>query len=282
MLRDRVLSGFVLALIILAAAIWLPSFGILLFLLTVATLGQLEFYTLLDTAKMPAFKWLGTVGGFLLILLTGLHFRVAPVPADGCDWDFTILFVLTISILLRTFPQKNNPTPLVTIAATLMGIMYVPFLFNAFTKILMAWDHYQGIRLALYLLIVVKLTDTGAYFTGLAFGQHKLIPRISPAKTWEGFFGGLVVAALASWLFCVIANGNIGPIRISQGTALWLGLLLGLCGTVGDLTESLLKRAAGVKDSSKIIFGMGGILDVIDSLLFAAPALYIFVRNYPM
>jgi phosphatidate cytidylyltransferase len=144
----------------------------------------------------------------------------------------------------------------------------------------MVWGGLEGRALVMYLIIVVKFTDIGAYFIGISIGRHKFLPRVSPAKTWEGLIGGLAVGIAASCLFYLFSDGNLGVVKITAVDAVVLGVLLPVAGTIGDLTESLLKRAAGVKDSGRILLGMGGVLDVIDSLLFAAPALYIYARLF--
>ncbi|MCX7009821.1 MAG: phosphatidate cytidylyltransferase, partial [Kiritimatiellaeota bacterium] len=134
--------------------------------------------------------------------------------------------------------------------------------------------------LILYLLLVVKLSDTGAYFVGCTIGHHKLVPRISPKKTWEGFFGGLAFALVASLLWWHFSGGRLGPLAFPLPHAIGLALLLALMGVLGDLAESILKRAANVKDSASYIQGMGGVLDVLDSLLLAAPTLYIYAALF--
>ena len=137
-----------------------------------------------------------------------------------------------------------------------------------------------GRMLIIYLGFVVKMGDVGAYFAGRAFGRHKLLPRISPKKTWEGLFGGIAASVITSLVFFLCAGGRLGVVAMSWCDALLLGALLPVVGGVGDMFESLLKRAAGAKDSGTIIPGMGGILDVLDSLLFGAPVLYAYARLF--
>jgi len=278
MLKDRVITGIIIGITLLATILWLPSAGIPFVLLLISSLALWEFYKLLDVSGIPHFKFIGLLGGAGLITGTWWSLRHSSgVPYD-CDW--LVLFIVLISVFLRQFPQKSNPRPLITIAGTLLGFLYVPFLFNFFTKLLMGWGEGGGRWLIFYLIIVVKFTDMGAYFVGCAIGKHKLIPRISPAKTWEGCAGGVLAGLFGSILFFVITHGHIGSVSMTFGDAVILGILLSISGIVGDLTESLFKRAAGIKDSGRIIHGMGGILDVLDSLLFAAPALYTYARFF--
>jgi phosphatidate cytidylyltransferase len=129
----------------------------------------------------------------------------------------------------------------------------------------------------LYFILVTKFSDTGAYFVGSLIGRHKMIPRISPGKTWEGFGGAIVVSTVASLLFVHFFKDHMaGMNRIH---AIVLGVILSVTAVVGDLIESTFKREAGVKDSGKFFPGIGGILDLLDSLLFNAPIMYLYLRH---
>jgi phosphatidate cytidylyltransferase len=182
--------------------------------------------------------------------------------------------------------MKSNERALYTMGCNMLALLYVPYLFNSFTRIAFSWDEggltdpvgRQGVMLALYTIGVVKLSDVGAYFTGRAIGRHKLFPRISPKKTWEGLIGGMLAAIAASMAFAHFSthlSGLIGPVHAAV-----LGLLLAVAGVLGDMFESVVKRAAGFKDSSSVIPGMGGLLDVLDSLLFGAPLLLVYARLF--
>ncbi|MBB3207315.1 phosphatidate cytidylyltransferase [Rhodopirellula rubra] len=136
-----------------------------------------------------------------------------------------------------------------------------------------------GLAALLSMIAITKSTDAGAYFTGKSIGRRKLIPRLSPGKTWEGSIGGVVVATLVAaaciaFLFPAISGADSAP---PLGLALLLGPLLAICGMVGDLAESLVKRACGAKDSGNLLPGLGGVWDVTDSLIFASlPAFLCF------
>ena len=188
------------------------------------------------------------------------------------------LFGLIAWLMVRQFFQKDNPRPLETIAGTMLGIMYIAFLFNFLTKLSLQWGDLEGRLAIFYFVVVVKFTDIGAYFTGCTFGKHKLIPRISPKKTWEGCLGGVIVANLVSLFAYWLATKFLGYHNVRLIDAVILGTLLSVVGIVGDLAESFFKRSAGVKDSGSFIRGMGGILDVVDSLLLTAPVLYLYIR----
>lgn len=278
MLKDRVLSGALIGFAAVAVTLWIPLGGALAILLAVCALAMYEFYALLDAAEIPHFKYFGLSSGLVLILATWYPLRNSATQV--CDFEWMVMCGITIAVFLRQFPQKNNPKPLETIAGTLMGVIYISLLLSFFAKLLLSWGDHTGRILILYLILVVKAADMGAYFVGCTFGRHKLIPRISPAKTWEGFFGGLLSSVVVSVLFYAFARNSFGMLTLTLSDAVILGVLLGTIGTVSDLTESLFKRGAGVKDSGRMILGMGGILDVIDSLLFSAPALYVYARFF--
>jgi phosphatidate cytidylyltransferase len=286
-LKHRIISGCLIGAALVLAANYMPAFGILLLLVAVSSYAQLEFYRILRKAGIPSFRIVGIVCGAALISAT---FFTAGAGRENAAyrWENFVLLASLIAVFVRQFPQKHNDKPLETIGCTLLGIWYVPYLFNYFTRLAFSWDgsgwplgiSETGRDLCLYLVVVVKCGDIGAYFVGTFLGRHKLMPRISPGKTWEGLFGGLAAAMLASFLFSLIGNGRLGNVGLSYTHAAILGCLLSVAGVVGDMFESLLKRAAGAKDSSSTIPGMGGILDVVDSLLFGAPMLYVYAKVF--
>jgi phosphatidate cytidylyltransferase len=135
----------------------------------------------------------------------------------------------------------------------------------------------EGKFYVLYFILVTKFSDTGAYVVGSLIGRHKMIPRISPGKTWEGFGGAIVVSTGASLVFVHFLGNHMAGMNWRH--AVVLGVILSLTAVVGDLIESLFKREAGVKDSGNLFPGIGGILDLLDSLLFNAPIMYLYLRH---
>jgi phosphatidate cytidylyltransferase len=286
MLKKRLITGILLIASLLLIAFALPPLGILLVLALVSALGQLEFYGMMNRAGIPVFRFMGLTCGTLLILGTGLIMGpLAGLGISPARWEQVVLVTGLTAILLRQFPQKHNLQPLQTIGCSLLGLWYVPYLFNYFTRLVMIDEQVwtlaplgsTGRTLGLYILLVVKSGDMGAYFTGSRWGKRRLFPRISPNKTWEGFIGGTVASVSSSVLFKLAIGGQFGRFLLSTGDAVVLGLLLSCAGVLGDLFESLVKRASRVKDSGGIIPGMGGILDIVDSLLFGLPLLYGYV-----
>lgn len=249
-------------------------------MLVLAGFGLAEFYELAEKRGQVCFKGWGVVGGVLLMLFTFLHFTgslgISGTPARVNDFEtsFIILFVLGLCVL--QLYTKSSQCGLAAIATTLFGLMYVAWLLNFIQKI-NYFPKVEGPYYVLYFILITKLSDTGAYLVGSLVGKHKMIPRISPGKTWEGFAGALVISALASLVFAHLARAHLSG--MTPWHALILGLVLGATAVVGDLIESLFKREAGVKDSGRYFPGIGGILDLVDSLLFNAPLMYLYLRH---
>jgi phosphatidate cytidylyltransferase len=236
-------------------------------------------------AGLPVFRFVGMLGGAAVISAT--FWTIGPSDkqlATGYFCENLVMLATVIFVFVRQFPQKDNERPIITIAVTLLGIWYAAFLFNYFTRLTFGWRDTEfvhtvgstGRMMVLYLVAVVKVSDVGAYFTGRALGRNKLFPRLSPKKTWEGLAGGVLSSLVVSLLFWKLTEGALGKVQLGLLDAVALGLILPVVAVVGDLFESLLKRSAGVKDSGSLIPGMGGVLDVLDSLLFGAPIFYAY------
>jgi phosphatidate cytidylyltransferase len=245
-----------------------------------AMTGLMEFYGIVEKRDLVCFKGWGIFGGLLLIVgaflnLTGVIGRSgSPARVNDFETSFLILFVL--GLCLRQFFSRSNTAGILAISTTLFGLMYVPWLLNFIQKINF-FPGVEGRYYLLYFIVITKFSDTGAYLVGSLIGRHKMIPRISPGKTWEGFGGALAVSVLVSVGFVYFLGDRMHG--MNQVHAVILGLLLGLAAVVGDLIESIFKREAGIKDSGKFFPGIGGILDLLDSLLFNAPIMYLYLRH---
>ncbi len=286
-LVHRIMSGTLIAALLILAANHLPAIGGWVLLVAISAMAQLELYRLLNLPGIPVFRWLGILIGAAMVTATYFTMGLSADRAtDALTWEHFVLCLGMILVFFRQFPQRDNTQPLATIACTLLGILYVPYLFNYFTRLVYTWEHAghdmgvgtTGRQLVFYLVVVVKSADIGAFFVGSAIGKHKLFPRLSPRKTWEGLVGGVICAMIGSLTFVYATRGSFGVLQVRMSDAVILGLLLSLVGTAGDMFESLLKRASGSKDSGAAVPGMGGLLDVLDSLLFGAPVLYFYAR----
>ena len=252
----------------------------LLIMMTLAGFGLAEFYGLVEKRGLICFKAWGVFGGLLLMASTFFYlsglFGVHEAPAKANDFETSLLIVFVLGLCLRQFVSKSNTAGLLAISTTLFGLMYVPWLLNFIQKINF-FPKANGTYYVLYFILVTKFSDSGAYVVGSLFGRHKMIPRISPGKTWEGFAGAIVLSTLASVLFAHFAGEKLTGMNWKH--AILLGILLSAAAVIGDLIESLFKREAGVKDSGRYFPGIGGILDLLDSLLFNAPLMYLYLRH---
>ena len=196
------------------------------------------------------------------------------------------IFVFAIGLGLFFLNRfRRSEEALVNVAVEFFGVVYVAVPLSYMLAILypIAPSTVQDGRWWLfYLLFVTKITDIGAYFIGRIWGKQPLAPHLSPKKTVEGALAGLICAVLLSLGMVFLGRtfaGSAFPLKLID--AVWLGVLIGLFGQVGDLAESLLKRDAAVKDSNNIP-GLGGVLDMIDSLIFTAPIVYFYLKWYSM
>ncbi|MDX2082170.1 MAG: CDP-archaeol synthase, partial [Terrimicrobiaceae bacterium] len=172
--------------------------------------------------------------------------------------------------------QLEGMLTLQRIFNTVFGVVYTVIFFGFIARLLYVRADGNGVFLVLFLIMVTKFSDMGAYVFGSLFGRHPFAPHISPKKTWEGFFGALATALLASfWLYAWMPE-KLSAFRFDD--IVILGLLLGFAAVIGDLAESIVKRGANQKDSSRVLPGIGGTLDLIDSLLFTSPLLFFYMR----
>ena len=260
------------------------------FVLLVAFLalaGLVEFYGLAQKRGLACFKISGVIGGGLLMVGTFLHVtghlgtaNGSPARVNDFETSFLILFVLGLCV--RQFVSRSNTLGIQAISTTLFGLMYVPWLLNFIQKInffpfAAGSPADAGKYFLLYFILITKFSDMGAYIVGSLIGRHKLIPRISPGKTWEGFGGAIVVSTGASLVFVHFLGDHMAGMNWVH--AVVLGVILSSTAVIGDLIESLFKREAGAKDSGNILPGIGGILDLLDSLLFNAPIMYLYLRH---
>lgn len=196
------------------------------------------------------------------------------------DWqtllDMAAFFVLAGGVLTMTLVEPvDGRKTLEKIVAPVFGFFYVVFLFNFLTRILQ-FDNVDNTHLYIFLgLIVTKFTDMGAYITGTLIGKTKMIPHISPGKTWEGIIGAVFIAQAGGFVVWWILGEKLDWLLWQD--VLILGFVLPVAAVIGDLAESVFKRSVSVKDSGKMLPGIGGALDLIDSILFTAPLMYFYL-----
>ena len=220
-------------------------------------LGLVEYFNLAQKKGFFINRYLGLTFGALLPL---------PCYFPG---EVVILTVAILCLFIFNFHRHLKEHAIVSSALTLFGLIYVTWFFSFLTKI-RALEH--GAFWIFYVILIIKVGDAAAYFVGKNFGTHKYVVHISPNKSVEGAVAGFLVTVAVS----LLSKMYLGYVSFSH--LLVLGVIFGILGQLGDLAESLLKRDAGVKDSGNIP-GLGGILDVIDSLLLTIPVLYYYLTT---
>jgi phosphatidate cytidylyltransferase len=275
------------------AAVLIPAFCLvpcrwpigLLGLLLFTGYGTMEFYGLLNAGGVDASKKWGTASGLVFITATwfnmlGKHaaYRGFSI-SDNALW--CILLIVITSNFFRILAYQNLRKGLDSCMGTILGIVYVPLLWSFVVRLFLIGDLSKPGWAAFYVILCMKMADSGGYFFGTRFGKHKLAPTISPKKSWEGLLGGVVFCVVVNIVWLIVSKGRLNSaISFSLVHALVLGFLFPIVGTLGDLVESMFKRAVDVKDSNTMVYGLGGILDMIDSILFAAPMLYIYIELF--
>ena len=275
----RLVSSALLISLVLATLFVFPLWTYALVVTGFITVALFEFFTMVRHRGILVHRPLSITLGVIFTGLVAWRSLVEPglVPtpilgpgATAISWMWDIFWPATVVIIfIRQFTRENTFEALGGVATTLFGLAYVAALFS-YLFYLRAMDVERGAWLVLFLILVTKMGDAGAYVIGNLIGRHILIPRISPRKTIEGF----VSAVLVSGVTALFARSMLGSMEVAAPLAFLLGIFLGVCGQLGDLAESLLKRDCQVKDSGTMVPGLGGILDVIDSLLFTAPLFY--------
>ena len=267
MLKKRVITTL-WGVPLLVAAVWfdepLPWLTILVAILGV--LAIFEFYRMVTAAKVPPLTYFGLI--WTLLFIVSPHF------------DYAILTPLLLASavvlpLIWLVLRRQKEEAFVSWAWTIAGILYVGWLLSylvALRGLETPSMPDAGRDWVFFALFTTFASDTAAFFTGKVLGRHKLAPHISPGKTWEGAIGGAIGAIIVSLLLVTILD-----LPLSYGQSILLGLVVSILCQLGDLTESLLKRKMGVKDSGRLLPGHGGILDRIDSVVFAGIVVYYYV-----
>lgn len=248
---------------------WFPF--LFVFQLTLMSAACFEFIEILGPNRRPqqALSFLG-VAVFVLA-----NWLIHCPPFQAHSWS--ILMGIQAGFLLLAFLYEmagffGPGRSVERIALTWLIVGYLGFLPSFFAQI--RWlppDHQaNSVRLALA-VFVPKCCDIGAYAVGRLIGTHKMTPILSPKKTWEGAAGGLLAAVLAANLI-----DTLGPVSVLHGWHIWFGLTVGLAGMLGDLAESMIKRDCQTKDASAAMPGYGGVLDVVDAIIFAAPVCFLW------
>jgi len=291
-LKRRIMGGVLVGTAWLFGLCYMPGWMLFGVLLLMSCVCQNEFYQMMKRNGHPVSRNCGLAMGVVWLAACYAYppYAARQLPM-GHQFETLVLVVLTFALLLRVLFDSRIQRPVEHVGVTLLGFFYLPFMLSFFIR-LAQWGADQtfeipcargGVYLASYLAAVVKFSDAGAFACGMTMGRHKMFPRISPKKSWEGFLGGIVAAMavsagmVAAAKHCAWLPG--GPLKeLSLTHALVLGLVLAVVGALGDLIESMFKRASNIKDSAGLLpGGMGGILDMFDSLTFTPAVLYFYL-----
>lgn len=286
MLAWRLLLGTVLVAAVLAlcwadAQAATPGAWLFPLAMLITVLGSGELLGLLQARGIRPAAWVVYLGNIGIVSANWLPHLLPQGAAlagtfDAAALALALACIAAFAVEMCRFDEPGHS--LEPLAASLLALVYIGWLMTFLIQLRLLGGGPQGMAALATMIVVVKMGDTGAYTVGRLIGRHKLTPRLSAGKTIEGLAGGLAFSCLAAWaafrwLVPQIAPGHGGGFEIG-----WLayGFVVGLAGVLGDLAESLLKRDAGRKDSSVWMPGFGGVLDVVDSLLIAAPVAYAF------
>ncbi len=250
------------------AVVYDTMFIVVVCLLTVG--GLYEFFYMVKKKDVPIYSYIGTFIGLLIPLSIYTRFELTK------NWELLFIVVGFLLILLMQFSRRDNRNAILGLSTTLFGVLYVAWFFSFLVKIRFMLPGSEGIKLVAFIILVTKSGDIGAYIVGSQIGKTPLLPQVSPNKSVEGSVGALITSALVAVLFRSFLPSSVNfPV---EQVALMGAFFSGL-GQLGDLSESLIKRDCGVKDSGKLLPGLGGVLDMIDSLLFAVPAFYLYMSS---
>lgn len=265
----------VAAIPVVAAAVWFGDAALAILLSLAAALGAWEYERLARGTGARPLMWWGIVLSALVPL--ALHALRLGFAIPGIAW-IALLVPAMLSVALWT--RGSDGKPIASVATTLFGVWYTGGML-AFVYALryhrFAIEPLAGSLLVALPVVLTWLNDSGAFFFGKRFGKKKLMPTVSPGKTWAGAYGALGTTIVSTWAiveFVLVPFANLG---MTWKGIIIFGVAMSVAAQVGDLVESMLKREAGVKDSSSLIPGHGGVLDRIDSLLFTVPIAYVLL-----
>jgi phosphatidate cytidylyltransferase len=231
----------------------------------------------LGTSLVVASGWVGHAAFFPM---KPADQPALPLAAAAVCFSFVVLILFLRAAIRYREPGKSMET----LGVEVLGLSYLGLLLAVTVQLRWVASAQAGYFVLGSLVIAAKCGDIGAYTLGRLFGKRKLIPRLSPGKTWMGFWGALLGAGLGAWAWLTFAPPLFGP-TVKPSPPLWAvlyGVTLGLAGLIGDLCESLIKRDVGQKDSAPLFPGFGGLLDLIDSVLYAGPVAYVLWLTLPL
>lgn len=272
MFKSRLITALILVPIVIAALFLLPQAGFTILVLAISMLAAWEWGQFAGLAGRQQRIWVALIFGIIITLMLFSLPSYQPLlslPLVNYSLLISLSWWTVALILVLSYPRSASLWRHSRMLRLMFGIFtLVPFFWSMLVlrRYHFDSDHYAGAWWLLFVMLLVWGADSGAYFCGKLFGKHKLAPRVSPGKTIEGMLGGLLTSALIAWGFSLVV-----PLPVSDRILVLCAVIATLASVLGDLTESMFKREAGIKDSGHLIPGHGGILDRIDSLTAAVP-----------
>jgi phosphatidate cytidylyltransferase len=264
--------------ILILGGIWLHPISFFFTGLIILAGSQYEYYRMIRNSGTNARIIPGIITGCAVYIISTLV--AAGIISD--KYFITLLPLIFLIMIAELYRKQEKPFD--TLAHTFFAVIYIAvplslLPFSAFSRTgLHSLLAQKGIvfspGILIGFLLLLWVNDTGAYLTGITIGRHRLMERISPKKSWEGFFGGLIVSSVTAWLI----SGWLGV--VDRTGWIIISVIISIGGTYGDLFESMLKRTAGVKDSGSVMPGHGGFLDRFDSALISFPLVYLFLTLF--
>lgn len=259
-------TRILIAILAIPFLLGISYYGKIPFLMFTLLIGLVSFYEFSNMIKKKSIYTCNLIGFIsVAIIILNSYFMLVQTK-------IIVLSILPLLLIVELF--RNKDSAISNISATLLGIVYLGVFSSTLIGIREFYsnNYVYGGYIIIAVFITLWMTDSAAYFIGTAIGKHKLFPRVSPNKSWEGAIAGFIFA-----LISLVASKLIYLDFLSWTDIIAFSVIIGIFGQVGDLIESLIKRDSGVKDSSNLIPGHGGIFDRFDSLLFSAPIIYIYL-----
>jgi phosphatidate cytidylyltransferase len=264
----RALTGTIFV-AILVSCIWFSPYFLGVLFAVISVIGLIEFYNLSEKYEIHPQRTLGIIAGLFVFYY---FFQRNLLPSQLFKESFLSIILLMVCLIYIVELFRKKEKPFLNISTTIFGIIYVVIPFSFLIELGHFKNDYEP-KFILGIFLLIWCNDTFAYIVGSLIGKRKLLLRISPGKTWEGFFGGGLFTLVLAWFLV-----DLLPLpffwRITRIDWLVIGLIIFTIGTLGDLIESMFKRSTGVKDSGKIMAGHGGVLDRFDSLTLSVPFIY--------
>lgn len=290
MLKDRLRSGSILLITVLVAFFWTGWAGLVVFAAVGSFMlynGMKEFFKFSNGISIKGFPVL--TGIFALLLqLAALGYSICPyLKGKSPALETLLIAIFLVAGFILVFRSEDLKVGLHDLAMSIFGLFYIGWTLSFTVRIFTdcGANCQNGRMLLLFMLLVTKFSDIGAYFVGSACskrpqGNHKIFPRLSPKKSWEGFFGGMAVSALVAVILVATFGDKMlfnGKEAIGLVSAILLAVVFTTLGFIGDIAESSFKRAGKLDDSGTILPGLGGAMDVLDSLIPVAPVFYAYL-----